>query len=67
MSTHADSSDGPITHSLCILCFRSLVGEVHSRLKSSSVGAGSGDDQLAKNYLAAIQNDVKSLLSKSKV
>ena len=50
------------------LCFRSLVSDVHSRLKSFPGSAGSDDQRTQdKNYLAAIQADVRSLLSKSKV
>ena len=53
-----------------ILCFRSVVGDVQTRLKSSSVGAGSGEDhssQQTQKYLVTIQNDIRTLLSKSKV
>jgi len=52
------------------MCFRSVVGDVQTRLKSSSVGAGSGEDhvsQQTQKYLVTIQNDIRTLLSKSKV
>ena len=56
----------------CLVCgvlfwFRSLVGEVHNRIKASSSGAGSGDEQQTKNHIVTIHNDIKTLLSKAKV
>ena len=66
-STHLWCSDGTSTHMRCFLCCRTLISDVQSRLKPSSFGAGSGEEQNTKNYLATIQNDVKTLLSRSKV
>ena len=58
----AVNSDGTFTRSWYVFVyFRSLVGEVHNRLKSPSVSAGSGDDQHTKTYLATIQNDIQDL------